>query len=253
LTRPGTSALIFLTVFLPLVVSTGLLPESLKKALPALFIAMCTFIVNDIDDVETDKVNHPDRPLPSGSLLPRYATVFYFVCLALALYTTKTFIPAPTAYLYYLLLIVVLNYKYVAEQLPNFKSLYVASTSTFPVLIVVGVLSIGREYLLVAIATFLFVLGREGFLDYLDRAGDQVSFISGLPRQTITVLGFAAQGAALVLLSPLIRQTTDMVVLGLLSILSTLSFLIWSRGDEPRRAIGIMKVQMFCGLYFLIR
>lgn len=253
LTRPDSSALIFLSVFLPLLVSTGFALESLKRALPTVFIAMCTFILNDIDDVEADRVNHPDRPLPSGLLLVRYATVFYFVCLALALYTTKLFIPGRTAFLYYLLVVIVLNYKYVVEHLPNFKAPYVASASTFPILIVVHFLPNASECFLVAGAAFLFVLGREGFLDYLDRAGDQISFISGRSRKSITLLGFALQGAGLMLLSPLVSHIADMVALGLMSILSMLSLLIWSRDKTPRDATRIMKVQMFCGMYFLIR
>jgi len=156
LIRPASTVLIFLSVFLPLAAKTGDVRESLRSALPALFIAMCTFIVNDIDDVEADRVNHPYRPLPSGRLLASFATIFYFICLALALFTTRAFIPNRAAFFYYLLLILTINYKYIAEQFPNCKSMYVACVSSFPVLIVINLLEGARGLYLVATATFFF-------------------------------------------------------------------------------------------------
>lgn len=45
--------------------------------LPTAIVLVCmtsgAFAINDYDDIEKDRINHPERPLPSGSLLPQHA------------------------------------------------------------------------------------------------------------------------------------------------------------------------------------
>lgn len=253
LTRPDSSILVFLSIFLPLLARTSRPQESFIEALPALLIAFCTFIINDIDDIEVDKINHPDRPLPSGKLLLSSVTGVYFVCLASALFTTKLFVPARVAFLYYFLLVLVINYKYITEQLPNFKPFYVACVSIFPILIVVRLLPESDQLYLVAAATFFFVLGRELLLDFLDKKGDRSSFIHDMHQGTLTLLAFTSQVAGLMLLLPLVRENIDVMALAITAIASVFCLRVWLRSEKPRMATAIMKGQMYCGLYFLLR
>ncbi len=218
-----------------------------------LFIAMCTFILNDINDFEVDKVNHPDRPLPSGQLLLSIATIFYFFCLALALFSTKLLVPGNSASMYYFFLVLVINYKYIVEQLPNCKSLYVSCASAFPVLIVASLLKDTRGLYLVALATSLFVWGREILLDFLDRDGDRTSFIHSTPRSHLTALAFTSQAAGLLLLTPLAQGIFGTLILSLVIALTPISLWLWLASETPRRSILIMKAQMYGGLFFLLQ
>src|SRR3954464_12491970 len=104
LTRLDSSLLVALAVFIPLFVRTKDLGLSLSKAIPLLFIGMCTFIANDLDDVEKDRINHPERPLPSGHVKPSLAAMLYFFCLVSALSTTRFYVQANMAFWYFLLL-----------------------------------------------------------------------------------------------------------------------------------------------------
>ena len=110
LTRLDSSLLAFLAIFLPFLVRTKNLSISFGKAIPLLFIFVCTFIANDLDDVERDKVNHPDRPLPAGHLTPALATVLYFTSLASALFSTRYYVPPGIAFLYYALISLTISY-----------------------------------------------------------------------------------------------------------------------------------------------
>lgn len=253
LTRPGSTVLAFLSVFLPVAVRTGNVAESFAVALPMLFISMCTYIVNDIDDVETDRVNHPDRPLPSGHLLLPFVTAIYFVNLALALFTTRTFVSGKASFLYYALLLLAVNYTYVANYLTNLKSSYVAGACSLPILITIDLIPHAGALYVVAPAVFFFVLGRELLLDYLDQPGDPHSFINKMSWGTLTTTAFASQGTGLILLSLLARKRLDVLTLCLLATLFSLSLFVWLKGGQPRRATLIMKFQMYGGLYFLLQ
>jgi len=252
LARPTTSCLIFASVFLPIAARSGDAYDSFRKALPTLFIAMCTFIVNDIDDVEADQVNHPHRPLPSGYVLLSSATVFYFISLAIALFSVKFFTMERISFFYYTLLLLGVNYQYAEEYLPNFKSFYVASVSTVPILIVINSLSGADQLYLVAASVFFFVLGREILLDFLDQAADKLSFIHSMSRAQLTICAFSCQVIGLSFLSTLVRNSVGVMVLLLISTLTPLSLLWWLKSPEPRKAAGLMKAQMYIGLYFLI-
>lgn len=242
----------FLAVFLPLAVRTSDLIVSCRYALPTLFISMCIFIVNDIDDIESDKVNHPDRPLPSGRLLPSVAAGFYFICFALALFTSKLLVPQETSFLHYLFLFLAINYKYVEEYAPNFKAFYAAILLSFPVLLAVSLLPDANELYLVVATSFLFILGRELCMDFLDQAGDQPSFITSISRRFLTTLAFSVQGVGLLLLVPLTMVPMDALVLLIIVALSFSSFYLWVQPTKGWWAIQVMKLQMFGGLYFLL-
>ena len=77
LSRAEGCLLAFVLVLLPHYLSGGDLWPSVGLALPILPIATCTFILNDINDIERDAVNHPSRPLPSGTISVKYAAAFY--------------------------------------------------------------------------------------------------------------------------------------------------------------------------------
>lgn len=45
----------------------------LKTATVLICMTAGAFAINDFDDIEKDRINHPERPLPSGTLLPHHA------------------------------------------------------------------------------------------------------------------------------------------------------------------------------------
>lgn len=251
LTRLDSSLLALLAIFLPLWVRTGDLAQSLGKALPLLFGFMCTFIANDLDDVEKDRVNHPDRPLPAGRITPAVAAVLYFVCLALALFSTRYYVAPGIAFLYYALIALLISYGHVVDWLPSLKAPYVATVTTIPVLIVATLYpGEGRLYL-VATAVFFLVLGREICMDIRDRLGDAVSFMHRFRPAPLGVIAFSLQLIGLLLLASQTNKRGDIVALLAMTFLLALSGVYWFRFSRSRLAIILMKLQWFVGLYFL--
>lgn len=81
-------------VLLGEVIALGGLP-SLRQALPgfliAFFISSSALILNDYFDLETDKVNAPDRPLPSGAVSPAEAVRLTILVTVLGLSVSMLF------------------------------------------------------------------------------------------------------------------------------------------------------------------
>src|SRR3954466_2069741 len=113
LTRLDSCAIVFLCVAIPLFVATGDLYDSPLRALPLLTISMCGFVINDIHDIEKDRLNHPERPLARNDLSPFTASVIYFLLLGISLVLVKALVDLAHVYLYLLLLISLINYNYI--------------------------------------------------------------------------------------------------------------------------------------------
>jgi len=87
--RPYNFLITFLTVIIAAFVTyKGEFP--LTKVLLAAITASLTMsagnIINDIYDLNGDKINHPGRPLPSGFISLQSAYVFYYILLAASLF-----------------------------------------------------------------------------------------------------------------------------------------------------------------------
>lgn len=253
LTRLDTSLLVALAIFIPVFARTRDLSLSLSRAVPLLFIGMCTFVANNLDDIERDRINHPDRPLPSGHVKPELAAALYFSCLMAALFTARAFAPAEIVFWYYFLLATSISYGYIVECFPGFKALYVAVATSVPVLIVaVSYPKEGRLYL-VAGAVFLFVLGRELCMDIADRAGDGESFMHRIGERPVAIAAICIQATGLLLLVLQVDELMDVADVFVIAFLLALSSLYWFNLEgRRRRAIFLMKLQLVVGLYFLI-
>lgn len=252
LTRLDSSLLVTLSIFIPLFVRTKDLSLSLGKAIPLLFIAICTFIANDLDDVEKDRINHPERPLPSGNINSSFAATLYFTCLASALFTTRFYVQPNIAFWYYLLLTLSISYGYVVDCFPGFKSLYVACAISVPALIVVTYYPHEKRLHLVAGSVFFFVLGRELCMDFVDRAGDAVSFMHKIGARPLAMAAFSSQTVGLLLLAVQANKLLDVADVILIASLLVLSSFYWFKLASYRRAIALMKAQLFVGLYFFV-
>jgi 4-hydroxybenzoate polyprenyltransferase and related prenyltransferases len=72
----------------------------LSNLVLASIASLCVFLVlsggnilNDVLDVEGDKINHPQRPIPSGKISERSATYIFLSCFVLAIIIAAIFLP----------------------------------------------------------------------------------------------------------------------------------------------------------------
>jgi geranylgeranylglycerol-phosphate geranylgeranyltransferase len=246
------SFLAFLAVFLPIYASTGHMAGSVERGIPILFICICAFIANDLDDLEKDRINHPERPLPRGYLSPTFATVLYFVSLGIALLSTSSYVERRTAWVYYLFTIIMISYRFIVEYLPTTKAFYIAVAVVIPVLVIAPVYPDRLRLYTVAGAAFFHVLGREICMNILDRLGDPHSFFHRFTEKSQATVAFASMGVGVILLTIQVKTPGDGFAVALFTILLAIAGFYWFRRSEHKRAVSITKIQMLVGLYFLI-
>jgi geranylgeranylglycerol-phosphate geranylgeranyltransferase len=252
LTRIDSNLLAFLAVFLPSYVRTHQLTTSLQRGAPIFFICACTFISNDLEDIEKDSINHPDRPLPSRHLTPVCAVVLYFICLAGALLTTRQFVTEEISFWYYALISLSISYGYIVDYLPSMKAFYVAIASSFPVLILSAWHPLERRFYGLAVVVFLLTTGREMCMNIEDTPGDNPSFLHRFDPMYLAAIGFALQISGFAILLTQIDGAGDVASLALMGALLALSAIYWFNLYRYKAAIALMKVEFFVGLYFLL-
>ncbi|QLG62071.1 geranylgeranylglycerol-phosphate geranylgeranyltransferase [Halorarum salinum] len=182
LTRPGNAVAAGALTFIGAYVGGGLLPIPLTLAVAATILAVAAGnAANDYFDRDIDRVNRPDRPIPSGRVSPREALVFAAALFAGAVLAAATLPPLALAIAVVNLLALV-AYTELFKGLPGVGNAVVAylTGSTF----LFGAAAVGALgpdvwvlFGLAAVATF----ARELVKDVEDVAGDREEGLSTLP------------------------------------------------------------------------
>jgi geranylgeranylglycerol-phosphate geranylgeranyltransferase len=149
------------------------------------FICAYSMAVNDIYDLEVDRVNRPERPLPSGKLSVQGANRLSVFCLAagVACSVLSLYPLAVAIALFYALLSWLYNYRAKKTGLPG--NLIVASSLAIP--FVYGGVVAGGSYgsellLLMALTSFLAGVGREVVKAMADTEGDEKRGVRSVAR-----------------------------------------------------------------------
>jgi len=161
--------------------------------LTGLFICAYSMAVNDIYDLEVDRINRPDRPIPSGKVTVGQATRFSYAvlalglaCSALSLLPLAVLIAAAYAFLSWL-------YNSRAKKTGLGGNLIVASSLAIP-FIYGGAISggsiAGSLLLMMALTAFFSGVGREVVKAMADVEGDAKREVKSVARSR--GLAFAA-------------------------------------------------------------
>ncbi len=179
-----------------------LLPELLFLALAAGAATAFGNVINDVRDIDGDRVNHPNRPLVRGLLSPatavRYALLLAAAALACAWAVSTLHVAAAAVPLALLL-----AYALALKGIPLTGNMLVATLVAYPVLF--GALGSGHiERLLIPAAlAFLLNLSREIVKDIQDATGDRATGIrtsAALPSFVLSALLVVCSATYLVLL-----------------------------------------------------
>lgn len=224
------------------------------------FITASANIINDIFDVEIDKINKPDRPLASGKIKISNAWSLYYVLnligllFSLCVNLKVTGIALIAISLLYL-------YSYYFKRTILLGNILVSFVSglTF----VYATLSIGdwQAGIVPGIFALLFHAGREIIKDMQDIEGDlaqQVVTFAGRygKKRSALLINIVFLVLSIFLVSPdvLIHYNVYyiyIVVSGVISVLMFVSILIWFKNDS--RWLGrlslLLKIDMFIGLF----
>lgn len=181
--RPVNIIIIFISVLIAAAIClTGKIPELnvLLAAFSAALAAASGNIINDIYDIEIDKINRPLRPLPSGKITEKEAYTLYFVLLILSISFSLII-----SYLAFIIVIIsdllLLLYAKYLKRIPLIGNITVAFL-TGMVFIFGGVVVENPVAAIVpAVFAFLINLIREIVKDMQDFEGDEKVGVKTIP------------------------------------------------------------------------
>ncbi len=195
--RPLNTGITFLVVFLIILALNPaiLLSTAILAAVSAGLTAAAGNVINDIADIEIDKINRPDRILPSG-LLSKTGAGVYCLALVAGAYFTSAYVSRPAFSIVVVANLFLVLYSLRLKRVILAGNIVVAGLTGLACLYA-GVIA-GHEGPSLIFAGFAFLVNliREIIKDIEDRTGDEkngvITFVSkygiGTTRKLITTL-----------------------------------------------------------------
>ena len=177
LMRPELPFAAGISVIMGEIITLGHLP-SLKELflgfMWGFFLSGSAMILNDYFDIEVDKINAPDRPLPSGLISPATAIVFTFIITLIGL-LISFFINLSAIILYIIFWFIGFFYNWKLKEKGLVGNLFVSSSVA--VTIILGGIVVGSPWnkavMIFSMMLFVFDLGEEIAADAMDIEGDK--------------------------------------------------------------------------------
>jgi geranylgeranylglycerol-phosphate geranylgeranyltransferase len=213
-------------------------------------------VINDIRDREIDRINKPNRPIPSGALSVQAAWCVYglFVISSLLICMKLTWSQG-----IWIVSWIVLLHLYSARL----KRVYLAGNLLVAIVsasgFALGALAAGRISggAIPASYTFLFVMGRELVKDSEDRSGDEAHGARTLPivhGERVALRASAVVFAALAIAFPLpslfglYSPLYGLIMLCSVVPILLVSIYLLTRSDRIALVSGLLKLCMFFGI-----
>lgn len=183
LIRPINFLITFITVIVAaFICQPGFVFSSsiILAAFAASFTLASGNIVNDIYDVEIDKINRSSRPLPSGKISCKEALALYFIFLLLSL-ILSWFINLPAFIIVIITTLILFLYSKYLKRIPLVGNLTVAFLTGL--VFIYGGIAVGnyKAAIIPAFFAFLINLIREIVKDMQDVEGDKKSGVVSFP------------------------------------------------------------------------
>lgn len=216
-------------------------------------------IVNDIHDIEIDRINRPERPLPSLLITVQQAWVFYSILILVSFFTS--YFISPIAFLIVLLSNMLLFlYSYSLKKVPLFGNIVVSFLTAYAFIFGGVVVGNVRSAFVPAIFAFLVNLIREIVKDMEDFEGDKLAGAKTLPikygKKFATYFIFAVSLLLILCtLVPFIYQfyrieyfLIVMIIVNPILVYIVKSLISNSSAQNLRRMSSLLKLDMLFGL-----
>ena len=146
------------------------------------FLSGSAMILNDVFDIEVDRVNVPNRPIASGLISPTTAIVFAVVISLMGL-VASFFIDRLATLLYVIFWVIGFSYNWKLKERGFFGNLFVSSSVA--ITIILGSIVVGEPWntavVIFSTMVFLFSLGEEIAADAMDVEGDKKRKVKSIP------------------------------------------------------------------------
>ncbi len=181
LSRPVNVAISFLSIFVAITICGWSTWESVLLAcLTGAFITVAANAINDVYDLDIDRINRPDRPLPSGVMSPKEAFAFSIFFFTLGV-TSSAFINKKTLIIAIFFSVLLYLYSSTFKRRVLIGNFTVSLATAFA--FIYGGAAVGHieNALFPAIFAFLMHFGREIIKDMEDIEGDAQNGAHTLP------------------------------------------------------------------------
>ena len=183
MSRPVNAIITFATVFIAAIIcktSQSLDVTVFYAGLSAMLVAAAGNIINDVFDFEIDKINRPERPLPSGKITKKNATIFYLLFNIAALFIS-TLVNNIAAIIVVITILLLFLYSLKLKEIPLVGNLTVSVCTGLA--FVYGAVAVGNWYAGIVPALFAFLINliREMLKDIEDLEGDLLNNVITFP------------------------------------------------------------------------
>ena len=183
LVRPVNFIITALSIFVACLLAGGTQAQMLFMIFASLggaFIGSGGMVINDILDVEIDRINKPERPIPSGAV-DRYDAMMFYGALTgagmiMIAYTTK-----PAFIIAFIAVPLIVLYSKVFKGTPLIGNMIVGGLTGLA--FIFGGAAVGnmKQSVMPAVFAFLINVGREVIKDMEDVEGDSKNGAATLP------------------------------------------------------------------------
>lgn len=173
-------------------------PVYLTTSFVTILILSLSMVLNDLYDIEVDKLNNFNRPLVTGTITKGEAALFSFFLFTLTEILSICFLPFSLLVFSNLSLLGVIIYTPILKKIPIVKNIFCASLVSFSLYfngLSVFPISPFHQQMLFTIIRYIFIgsLSTELLCDCLDIQGDKENKITTIPvsigvKNTITLI-----------------------------------------------------------------
>jgi 4-hydroxybenzoate polyprenyltransferase len=154
--------------------------------LTTLLIMSCSMVLNDLFDIEVDKINNPTRPLITGEITKKEAILLSLSILSITEILSFVYFPKVLQYIIHAAIVNIVAYTPIFKKIPIIKNISCALLISFSVIftgLAANVNIMGKiDYLMTFVRLLFFgSLYNEIILDIRDYDGDKMNGINTIP------------------------------------------------------------------------
>jgi geranylgeranylglycerol-phosphate geranylgeranyltransferase len=154
--------------------------------LNTLLIMSCSMVLNDLFDIEVDKINNPTRPLITGEITKKEAILLSLGLLSITEILSVIYFPRFLQYIIHAAILNIIAYTPFLKKIPIIKNISCAALISFSVIfsgLATNMNIMGKIDVLITFVRLLFFgsLYNEIILDIRDYDGDKLNGINTIP------------------------------------------------------------------------
>lgn len=240
-----SAMMICMLIFIPTFLNTHSFAYSILRSFPLTLAGLAGFALNNCIDIEKDRINKPDRALPSGILSVQTAIIssvfFYFLSLILTIFLPLSY---PEMAIDLVGIAGTIIYSVLLNKIGYIKTIITGLLTILPFIVVLISYPSDVSNLTFCFAILLATIGKELLMDVRDISGDRIS------KQKTIAIRFGTRSTEIISMVAIVLS----IICFLLSSLNTpelviilptsaffafIGYLLWFKGGKLQRDVGI--------------